>query len=236
MWIILIAAVLIVVAALAVVVLRRPRGSDLTSVRKYHSALGTIEHLAERTSPAVGRVVTPPGGPESGTADAARAASGEGPGVRFRRFRSGTAASSPTHRPRSSSTTPSRRIGTAASNPRTSAPIHRADRAQRHALESMNRRPRRATAVMVVVILVALFGVLAVLGSRHPTPGARPPPRRPSRPPRPRRRAPPTTPATARSTATRRPPPRPRRPHPGRGPLLDPALGRLPGRPPTPTW
>ena len=32
----------------------------------------------------------------------------------------------------------------------------------------MNHRPRRTTAVMVVVIIVALFGVLALLGSRHP--------------------------------------------------------------------
>ena len=43
----------------------------------------------------------------------------------------------------------------------------RADRAQRHALESMNRRPRRGVAVMIVVVAVATFAVLAFLGSRR---------------------------------------------------------------------
>jgi hypothetical protein len=51
------------------------------------------------------------------------------------------------------------------------APAVRLDRAQRHALESMNRRPRRITTVSIVVIAVVVFGVLAVVGSRrsHPT-------------------------------------------------------------------
>ena len=46
----------------------------------------------------------------------------------------------------------------------------RADRAQRHALESMNRRPRRGVTVMIVVVALATFGVLAFLGSRRSVP------------------------------------------------------------------
>jgi hypothetical protein len=47
------------------------------------------------------------------------------------------------------------------------APVVRLDRAQRHALESMNRRPRRITTVSIVVIVVVVFAVLAVVGSRR---------------------------------------------------------------------
>jgi hypothetical protein len=47
------------------------------------------------------------------------------------------------------------------------APAVRLDRAQRHALESMNRRPRRITAVSIVVVAVVVFAVLAVVGSRR---------------------------------------------------------------------
>jgi hypothetical protein len=170
MLIILIAAVLIVVGAVAVVVLRRPRASDLTSVRKYHSALGTIEHLAERTSPAAGDVVTPPGGGVGG--------GGRNGGVE----RGGTPGPVPPVPVRGSGEFPDPQTPIVfddsepadryrSEHPPHSAPIHRADRAQRHALEAMNHRPRRTTAVMVVVILVALIGALAVLGSRHPKPG-----------------------------------------------------------------
>jgi hypothetical protein len=47
------------------------------------------------------------------------------------------------------------------------APAVRLDRAQRHALESMNRRPRRITTVSIVVVVVVVFAVLAVIGSRR---------------------------------------------------------------------
>ena len=49
------------------------------------------------------------------------------------------------------------------------APAVRLDRAQRHALESMNRRPRRITTVSIVVAVVVVFVVLAVIGSRRST-------------------------------------------------------------------
>jgi len=46
----------------------------------------------------------------------------------------------------------------------------RMDRAQRHALDSMNHRPRRITTVMIVVAALVLFGVLAYVGSRRTGP------------------------------------------------------------------
>ncbi|MGH9079254.1 MAG: RodZ domain-containing protein, partial [Acidimicrobiales bacterium] len=51
----------------------------------------------------------------------------------------------------------------------TGAPRLPLDRAQRHALHAMNHRPRRGLAMTALaVVAVVLFGVLAVVGSRHP--------------------------------------------------------------------
>jgi hypothetical protein len=48
-----------------------------------------------------------------------------------------------------------------------SVPVSRTDRAQRHALDSMNHRPRRTTTIAIVVAAVVIFGVLAYAGSPH---------------------------------------------------------------------
>ena len=54
MWIALAALALIAVGVAIVVMFRRPAGDDIESVRSYHSALGTLEHLADRNgSPTV---------------------------------------------------------------------------------------------------------------------------------------------------------------------------------------
>ena len=66
-----------------------------------------------------------------------------------------------------SSTTPVRGTGTARDGSGDANPVSRTDRAQRHALDSMNHRPRRATTVMIVVAAAVLFGVLAYVGSKH---------------------------------------------------------------------
>ena len=50
MWIVVAVVVVIAVVAFVATFIRRPRGDDLNSVRNYHSALGTLEHLSERTS------------------------------------------------------------------------------------------------------------------------------------------------------------------------------------------
>ena len=49
MWIALALVALIIVAAVIVVIFRRPEGDDIDSVRSYHTALGTLEHLSDRT-------------------------------------------------------------------------------------------------------------------------------------------------------------------------------------------
>ncbi len=188
MWIVLIAAVLIVAGAV-IVVLRRPRGNDLSSVRKYHSALGTIEQLAERNGRAAVGVVGSPDGSGDQAVDGPNPAPGvRGPGDVGRAGESGTgghvrtAAGTGRWVPpvpvRDNDEFPDPdsslvfedshlqdRVGRG--HPSEGVPLHRTDRAQKHALESMNRRPRRGTAVMTAVIIVALFGALAYVGSRH---------------------------------------------------------------------
>src|ERR1700736_4314871 len=59
MWIVVVAVVVIAVVAFVATFIRRPRGDDLNSVRSYHSALGTLEHLSERTSQPTANVVPP---------------------------------------------------------------------------------------------------------------------------------------------------------------------------------
>jgi hypothetical protein len=154
MWAALVVVVLIVTVVAAVSVLRRPRSSDLNSVRQYHSALGTIEQMSTRSGQSSVRVVGDRGHPDTGSGSTPLATPGEGdqpvgrgdPLV-FDEARSGNGNPvEPSARP---------------------APVSRTDRVQRHALHSMNRRPRRGTAVMVVVVALALFGALAFIGSRR---------------------------------------------------------------------
>jgi hypothetical protein len=184
MWIVLIAAAAVVVGALATLVVRRPRGSDLHSVAKYHSALGTIEQMAERTAGPTGRVPAPPGdrpgGGESGSGGGGRGSVPAGTGHVGQARGSRRSVPPVPVRGNAEFPDPEEPIVFDDARPQehlrgeanaVGAPPHRVDRAQRHALESMNRRPRRATAAMVVVVVVALVGALAVLGSRHPNNG-----------------------------------------------------------------
>ena len=139
MVLVLIAAVA-VIAVIALAVLRgRPRGADLDSVRSYHSALGTLEHLSERNGPP--SVLS--GSPDRPTPDP------------------GTPLVFDDARPRD------RYRGDPASD---GVPAHRVDRVQRHALESMNHRPRRGAYLVVAAVVVAVFAVLAYSGSKHPAP------------------------------------------------------------------
>jgi hypothetical protein len=192
MWVALVGVVLVVVVAVMVVVVRRPRGNDLSSVRKYHSALGTIEHLSERIGQAPVKVVgasegTVDGGPPTGF-DGGRGGGGpdgleDDAGPRSGADPSGHVRTVPGTNPWDPSG-PVRGNGGHSglgdplvfddSHPREpsrregsaqGAPSARAERAQRHALESMNRRPRRGITVMVAVVVVVVFATLALLGS-----------------------------------------------------------------------
>jgi hypothetical protein len=172
-------AVVVVAAVVAVVVVRgRPRGTDLDSVRSYHTALGTLEHLSDRQGPSI-RVVGPSDDPDdrrvtprvgSGTLAVGRGAGGtaEVPPVPVRGNDEFPDPETPLvfddARPRD------RYRGDPATE---GVPAHRVDRAQRHALESMNHRPRRGLYILVVVAIVAAFAVLAYTGSKRSTPTKR---------------------------------------------------------------
>ena len=181
MWIVLAALALIAVAVAIVVLFRRPSGDDIDSVRSYHSALGTLEHLADRagssTVHVVGQEPTGSGGRDRRPRTSRRSGqlpSGPRAGV-------GTGRSVPPVPVRGNDEFPD--PGTPLifddSRPRDrfrqdppgeGAPAARSDRAQRHALDSMNHRPRRLTTVLIVIAVLVLFGVLAYVGSKRSSP------------------------------------------------------------------
>ncbi|MGA2835001.1 MAG: RodZ domain-containing protein [Acidimicrobiales bacterium] len=155
--------VVLVVVALAVVLVRRPRGDDVHSVRNYNQALGTLEHLSERIGPPMVRPVArhaPPGA--SGPSDEHAV-----PPVPVRGTDQFPDPDAPIvfdeARPLDRS-----RFGVMVD----STPTPRSDRAQRMALDSMNRRRRSGSWVVVVVVIVALFAGLALLGRHKPHTGA----------------------------------------------------------------
>ncbi len=193
MWFVLGALALIAVVVAAVSVLRRPSADDLSSVRHYHSALGTLEHLSERTGPSPAEAAGPedqPVGPEPPPRSYRRPDAGgswpAGPAVgddldpsrpSSRRSRPVPPASL-----RSDVPDPANPLVFDDARPQdrylpdrgAAPPRSRMDRAQRHALDSMNHRPRRGFIVAAVVVAaVVLFGVLAFVGSgrSHPKAG-----------------------------------------------------------------
>jgi hypothetical protein len=180
MWIALAVVALIAVALVIVTVFRRPSGDDLNSVRSYHSALGTLEHLSDRPGTSTVTVVERDdrAGAEPGVPRSYRRSSGASlrspAGV-------GTERSVPPVPVRGNDEFPDPETPLIFddSRPRDryrrdlssdGIPVSRADRVQRHALDSMNHRPRRATTVMIVVAALVLFGVLAYVGSKRSSP------------------------------------------------------------------
>jgi hypothetical protein len=168
-WMVLVLVAVVVVAALAVAVFLRlrPRGGDLDSVRSYHSALGTLEHLGDRVGQSSVRVA---GSAEREAESHVRPRIDPGdvgaPHVPPVPVRQSDEFPDPSASPL---VFDDARPGDAPRNqpPHEGAGPLRADRAHRHALESMNHRPRRTTAVVLTVIVLALFAVLAYSGSRR---------------------------------------------------------------------
>lgn len=183
MWIVLAALALIAVAVAIVVLFRRPSGDDIDSVRSYHSALGTLEHLADRAGSSTVHVVgQEPTGAEAGIAvprtsrRSGQLPSGPRAGV-------GTGRSVPPVPVRGNDEFPDPgtplifddswpRDRFRQDPPGEGAPAARSDRVQRHALDSMNHRPRRLTTVLIVIAALVLFGVLAYVGSKRSSPSA----------------------------------------------------------------
>jgi hypothetical protein len=137
------------------------------SVRHYHHALGTLEHLSERIGPPSAqpiarqaRAVGPdgPGGPGGPGGPDQRVV----PPVPVRGTDEFPDPDAPIvfddARPLDRG-----RFG----GPADSTTSPRSERVQRMALDSMNRRRRGGTGIAVAVVLVALFGSLALLGSHR---------------------------------------------------------------------
>ncbi len=172
MWVVLVAVILIVAGFVLAALFRRPSGDDLHSVRSYHAALGTLEHLSDRIGPAT---VEPVRQGDGSTDTHVKPDSGGGgtpttrsvPPVPVRGSDEfpdpGTPLVFDDARPRDRYVTQPSPEG---------APVTPDRRAQRHALESMNHRARRGTTVMIVVAALVLFGVLAYVGSRRSNPQA----------------------------------------------------------------
>ncbi len=166
----MVAVVVLLVLALGVVlvvaVVRTPRRDDVHSVHDYHAALGTLEHLSDRIGPTEAYPVPPPG--PAGAAAVAGAGGGDRAARRV-----------PPVPVRGSDQFPepgapivfddARPVERAA---RPSPPLARDDRAQRIALDSMNRRRRPAVGLLVLGATLVLFVVLAVVGSHRGRPSA----------------------------------------------------------------
>jgi len=182
----------VVVVVVAVVLVRRPRGNDIHSVANYNHALGTLENLSDRIgAPAVRPVRVVPVG-RSGP---------EGRVVPPVPVRGSDEFPDPDAPIVFDDARPVERGRPGGAEPTTPA---RTDRAQRMALDSMNRRNRPSVLVVAVVGVIVVFGVLAVVGSQK---SRRPPHAAATTTTRPPASSATTTTPTTRPTPTPRPTP-----------------------------
>ncbi len=170
MWLLVAAVVVVIVAVVAAVVLRRPEGGDLSSVERYHSALGTMEQVAERSGSAPVRIVGASGGAAAHLDDTGV---GSASGAR--------SEADPSPDPQAGRRYPPASTRGMVAIPEPGSPLvfddqsptdgppprSRSDRTQRHALASMNRRPRRGSAITVIVVIVVVVVALVLIGSRR---------------------------------------------------------------------
>jgi hypothetical protein len=170
MWIVLAVVAVIAVAVIVVMVFLRPKGDDLGSVRSYHSALGTLEHLSDREGPpadTLGRSVRsrPPSRPGLPLRSDLRGFPPGGDAVPPVPVRGNDGFPDPERPLVFDDSRPQDRGRTQSTGEEPSR--IRSDRAQRHALDSMNRRPKRLTSALIVGAVVLVIVVLALVGSKR---------------------------------------------------------------------
>lgn len=159
MWAVVIVVGLVVVVAVLVALFRRPRGHDVHSVRNYNQALGTLEHLSERIGPPVVRPIARQAAPDAPPGATDRVV----PPVPVR----GTDQFPDPDAPIVfDDARPANRTRIAAAGQ--SGSSARSDRAQRMALDSMNRRRRGGTGIFVAVVVVVILAALAFIGRHKP--------------------------------------------------------------------
>jgi hypothetical protein len=167
MWIAVVAVAVVAVGAVVAKVTWRPNADETHSVRNYQSAVGTMEHLAERRGQSTVRVL--------GGADQSGQPTGS-PSVHIR-GRAGDPAVPPVP-VRGSDEFPDPDVPLVFDDADPTGRVRRfggegtsdgfrSERARRQALQSMNHRPRRWVVTTVVVVVLAAFGALAVVGSRR---------------------------------------------------------------------
>jgi hypothetical protein len=171
MWIVAAAVVLIVLVVVVRLASRHPKGDDLTSVRSYHTALGTLEQLSDRTSRSSIKVVSPRDETGDTYVRPRPASDRSGPGAPIPPLpvRGNEEFPDPETPLIFDDARPRERAPREATG--TGGPSFRTPRAQRQALDSMNHRPRRVMSVLIVVAALVLFGVLAYVGSHRSNSG-----------------------------------------------------------------
>lgn len=189
MWIAVIAVVLVAVGAVVAKLTWRPNADEAHSVRNYRTALGTMEHISDRTGRSTDTIPGHAGGWED---PAARTGS---PSVHITgRDAADTVPSAPVPVPEAvpglglglglgrdpgEPFTPEGELGFDAARPdsradqagrpgiRPVAPEFRSDRARKQAIHSMEHRQWHWRTPTVVIVVLVVFGALAFVGSRR---------------------------------------------------------------------
>ncbi len=175
MWIAVIAVVLVAVGAVVAKLTWRPNPDEAHSVRKYRTALGTMEHISDRAVRSTEGLAGPTESPESAVGWR------ETPSVHI------TGRETATRLPASGPVPVPERIGDDLRGPdgelvfddsrsadrarrpgfRPIAPEFRSERARKQAFHAMEHRQWHWRAPTVVVVVLVVFGVLAFVGSRR---------------------------------------------------------------------
>ena len=174
MWIAVIAVVLVAVGAVVAKLTWRPNPDEAHSVRKYRTALGTMEHIS-------GRAVQTPEELGGSAGDREVSAGGsETPSVHITgRDPAGPVNPGPVSVPERigdeivgpggelvfDDARPSDRVRRYGTRP--VAPEFRSDRARKQAFHAMEHRQWHWRAPVVVIVVLVVFGALAFIGSRR---------------------------------------------------------------------